>query len=154
MQQPLHRFGYMRFMKFLALALFSLPAFAAEHADIVVYGGTPSGVMAAVAAARHGHSVALIDINAHVGGVVSGGLTGTDIGDRRTVGGLAAEFFKRASGNTKLAVDQRKETTPFNFVPLGEFTFRAGDSGFVQLTNAGVDGNIVVDAVRWVWLGE
>lgn len=64
-------------------------------ANICVYGGTPAGIMAAVAAARHGHSVALVDINAHVGGVVSGGLTATDMGDRNTVGGLANEFFQR-----------------------------------------------------------
>lgn len=64
-------------------------------ADICVYGGTPAGIMAAVAAARHGHNVALVDINAHVGGVVSGGLTATDMGDRNTVGGLANEFFQR-----------------------------------------------------------
>src|SRR5438105_15934134 len=67
----------------------------AEKAEVVIYGGTPSGVMAAVAAAAHGHSVALIDINNHVGGVVSGGLVSTDIGDRKTVGGLADAFFKR-----------------------------------------------------------
>ena len=65
------------------------------HAEVVVYGGTPSGVMAAVAAARHGHTVALIDINAHVGGMVSGGLVATDTGDRKTVGGLADDFFQR-----------------------------------------------------------
>ena len=51
--------------------------------------------MAAVAAARQGHTVALVDINNHVGGVVSGGLVATDMGDRKTVGGLADEFFKR-----------------------------------------------------------
>ncbi len=51
--------------------------------------------MSAVAAAKQGHRVALIDINAHVGGMVSGGLVATDIGDRKTVGGLAKEFFDR-----------------------------------------------------------
>jgi hypothetical protein len=66
-----------------------------SHAEVVVYGGTPSGVMAAVAAARQGHTVALIDINAHVGGMISGGLVATDIGDRKTVGGLADDFFQR-----------------------------------------------------------
>ena len=65
------------------------------QADVVVYGGTPSGIMAAVAAARHGHSVALIDLKAHVGGVVSGGLVSTDTGDRKTIGGLSDEFFQR-----------------------------------------------------------
>ncbi len=63
--------------------------------DVVVYGGTPAGIMAAVSAARHGHSVALVDMNAHVGGVVSGGLVATDTGDRKTIGGLSDEFFRR-----------------------------------------------------------
>ncbi len=63
--------------------------------DVVVYGGTPAGVMAAVAAARHGRSVALVEPSRHVGGVVSGGLVYTDIGKRETVGGLADEFLKR-----------------------------------------------------------
>jgi hypothetical protein len=65
------------------------------NAEVVVYGGTPSGVMAAIEAARQGHTVALVDINAHVGGVVSGGLVSTDMGDRKTVGGLADDFFRR-----------------------------------------------------------
>ncbi len=81
----------------LLFAVFSLCAVAQEstHADVVVYGATPAGIMAAVAAAKHGHSVALVDLNAHIGGVVSGGLVATDTGDRKTVGGLSDEFFKR-----------------------------------------------------------
>jgi hypothetical protein len=63
--------------------------------DLAVYGGTPSGVMAAVAAARHGCTVVLIEPSNHVGGVVSGGLVETDIGRRDSVGGLADEFFDR-----------------------------------------------------------
>ena len=85
-------------MKSLALLLLPIVALAAESpidAEICVYGGTPSGVMAAVAAARLGHTVSLVDINAHTGGVVSGGLVATDMGDRKTVGGLADEFFLR-----------------------------------------------------------
>ncbi len=65
--------------------------------DVVVYGGTPAGVMAAVAAARYGLSVALVEPRTHVGGVVSGGLVATDIGTRETVGGLADDFLKRTA---------------------------------------------------------
>ncbi|MBX3739710.1 MAG: FAD-dependent oxidoreductase [Akkermansiaceae bacterium] len=75
----------------------SLRSLAGESADVVVYGGTPAGISAAIAAARQGHDVALIDINAHVGGMVSGGLVDTDIGDRATVGGLADDFLKRVA---------------------------------------------------------
>ena len=65
------------------------------QAEVVVYGGTPGGVMAAVAAARHGDTVALVDLNQHVGGVVSGGLCESDVGDPKTLGGFAVEFFGR-----------------------------------------------------------
>ena len=63
-------------------------------------------------------------------------------------------LIKHAGGNTKLTMDQRKEVTPFNWVPLGDFEFKAGDSGFVEVTNGKADGRVVVDGVRWVWLGE
>jgi hypothetical protein len=78
-----------------SLPLHPSPAEDAPRADVVVYGGTPAGIMAAIAAARQGHSVALVEMNAHVGGMVSGGLVATDMGDRATVGGLADDFFKR-----------------------------------------------------------
>lgn len=68
---------------------------AVESFDVVVYGGSPAGVMTAVAAAKHSHSVALVERHSHVGGVVSGGLVSSDMGDVKTIGGLAAEFFAR-----------------------------------------------------------
>ena len=81
---------------FLVLTILgSFIARAEEKAEVIIYGGTPAGVMAAIAAARQGHTVALVDINHHVGGMVSGGLVATDMGDRKTVGGLADEFFTR-----------------------------------------------------------
>lgn len=67
----------------------------AHQADIVIYGATPSGIMAAVEAAREGRSVILIEPSKHIGGIVAGGLTKTDIGQRSTIGGLPAEFFSR-----------------------------------------------------------
>ncbi len=39
------------------------------ESEVCIYGGTPADVMAAVAAARQGHTVSLVDINAHTGGV-------------------------------------------------------------------------------------
>ena len=89
--------SYWLLIALATVALVATDAVAGEavRAEVIVYGGTPAGVMAAVAAARHGHSVALIDINNHLGGVVSGGLVASDMGDRNTVGGLAGEFFAR-----------------------------------------------------------
>jgi hypothetical protein len=68
-------------------------------ADVIVYGATPAGVMTAVSAARRGQAVALVEQTNHVGGVVSSGLVDTDIGDRTTVGGLAADFFRRTEAH-------------------------------------------------------
>ena len=64
-------------------------------ADVLVYGGTPGGVIAAVAAARAGASVVLLEPTSHIGGMMSSGLSWTDRGDPTVIGGLAAEFFDR-----------------------------------------------------------
>lgn len=63
--------------------------------EIVVYGGTAAGVIAAVAAARRGTRVTLLEPGAHLGGMVSGGLGHTDTGRKETIGGLSREFFER-----------------------------------------------------------
>ncbi len=66
--------------------------------DVVVYGGTSAGVMAAVAAKRMGESVILLCPEKQVGGVTTGGLSWTDIGDElkdRIIGGYTLDFFHR-----------------------------------------------------------
>ena len=62
--------------------------------------------------------------------------------------------LRHAGGTAQLTVDQRKEATLFNFVTLGEFTFKAGDSGFLEVSNSSADGRVAIDGARWVWLGE
>jgi hypothetical protein len=79
----------------LLLADARLAAAAERHADVVVYGGTASGIIAAVAAAREGKKVILIEPGRHLGGMVSGGLGATDFGNRAAIGGYAREFFDR-----------------------------------------------------------
>ena len=63
--------------------------------DVAVYGGTPAGVTAAIQAARAGRKAVLLSFNRHVGGMTSGGLTATDLGDRKSIGGLALEYYAR-----------------------------------------------------------
>ena len=65
--------------------------------DVCVYGGTASGIMAAIAAARAGASVVVIEPTKWIGGMVAGGLARTDIGKPATIGGLTREFFTRAA---------------------------------------------------------
>jgi len=61
--------------------------------DIVVYGGTPSGLCAAIAASREGLNVAVLESSSHIGGMITGGLCSSDTGNLDTIGGLAKEFF-------------------------------------------------------------
>ncbi len=65
------------------------------QADVCVYGATSGGVVAAVQAARLGKRVMLLEPGQHLGGMTAGGLSAVDIGDPRTVGGLAREYFTR-----------------------------------------------------------
>lgn len=63
--------------------------------DVVVYGGTAGGVISAVTAARQGLRVALLEPGNHIGGMVTGGLSATDHGEKEVVGGYSLEFYKR-----------------------------------------------------------
>lgn len=66
-----------------------------SNAEVVVFGATPAGIMAAVAAGRAGHSVIVLEPSYLVGGMMSGGLTKTDVGASKTIGGLSMEFYRR-----------------------------------------------------------
>ncbi len=63
------------------------------RADVVVYGGTCGGVIAAAQAARQGKSVILIEPGRHLGGLTSGGLGATDIGNKGAIGGMSKGFY-------------------------------------------------------------
>jgi len=65
------------------------------EADVCVYGGSPGGVTAAIQANRMGKKGVLVTFGKHVGGLTSGGLTATDVGNVRAIGGMAKEFYDR-----------------------------------------------------------
>jgi hypothetical protein len=67
-------------------------ACAAADYDVVVYGGTPGGVAAAISAARCGRTVALVEYHKHIGGMTTSGLGKSDIETREAIGGLFREF--------------------------------------------------------------
>src|SRR4051812_9051700 len=73
----------------------ALPLLAEEQFDVVVYGGTSTGVAAAVQAARSGRTVVLIEPTKHLGGLTSSGLGLTDYGKKDTIGGISLEFYQR-----------------------------------------------------------
>lgn len=63
--------------------------------DIVIYGGTSAGVIAAVQAKQLGKSVIIVGPDKHLGGLSSGGLGMTDTGNKAVIGGLARDFYHR-----------------------------------------------------------
>ncbi len=78
-----------------AALLRATPTTAPLETAICVYGGTAGAVIAAVQANQLGQSVILINPDAHLGGLSSGGLGQTDIGNKRAIGGLARQFYER-----------------------------------------------------------
>ena len=80
----------------LLLTLCSSPLLAQDTVyDVVIYGGTSGGVAAAVQTARMGRTAIVIEPGKHLGGLTAGGLGATDIGNKRAIGGIAREFYRR-----------------------------------------------------------
>ncbi|HJZ97738.1 MAG TPA: FAD-dependent oxidoreductase [Candidatus Solibacter sp.] len=86
----------------LALPLVSA-AWCQNSYDLVVYGGTAGGAITAVSGARMGLEVVLLEPRRHIGGMVSGGLSRTDVGRREVIGGYALEFYWRAGNAYNMA---------------------------------------------------
>jgi hypothetical protein len=63
--------------------------------DICVYGSSSGGVIAAYTASMLGKKVILISETYHPGGLSSGGLGNTDIGNKSAITGLARDFYRR-----------------------------------------------------------
>lgn len=81
--------------KFLHLASSAaVGAPSARSFDLVIYGATVAGIMAAVQSARMGKTLLLIQTGSHFGGLTTGGLSNTDKGDELTIGGLALTFYQ------------------------------------------------------------
>src|SRR5690606_2500212 len=62
--------------------------------DIVIYGGTSAGIAAAIQSSRMGKTVLLLEPTNRIGGLTTGGLEQTDIGNKQVVGGISREFYQ------------------------------------------------------------
>lgn len=63
--------------------------------DVCIYGGSSAGVIAAYTAKKAGRSVLLIEPGKHLGGLTTGGLGYTDIGNKFAIRGLSLEFYRQ-----------------------------------------------------------
>ncbi|MEK6480263.1 FAD-dependent oxidoreductase [Catalinimonas sp. 4WD22] len=93
----------MKKLLLLGLAFFTLACSSTETAqednqaaeyDIVIYGGTSGGIAAAIQASRMDKSVVLIEPYQRIGGMTTGGLGQTDIGNKSAIGGISREFYQ------------------------------------------------------------
>ncbi|MEW6302382.1 MAG: FAD-dependent oxidoreductase [Verrucomicrobiota bacterium] len=81
----------------LACLLSPTQSQAAEviEADICVFGGTSAGIVAAIQAHRMGKTAVIVNPTKYLGGLTTGGLGATDIGNKAAVGGISREFYHR-----------------------------------------------------------
>lgn len=63
--------------------------------DVVIYGGSSAGIAAAIQVKRMGGSVVVVEPGSRIGGLTTGGLGQTDIGNKAAIGGIAREFYQR-----------------------------------------------------------
>ena len=86
-----------------------------------MYGATPAGITAAIAAAREHAKVVLLEPTQHVGGMTANGLGVSDVGIKETIGGLALDFFRRLGVTSDYGPTASWDVTP----ALAERTFGA-----------------------------
>jgi hypothetical protein len=86
--------SYILSLFFLFLGTAFQPDPSARPYDLVVYGGTPAGIIAAIQASRMGQKVIILEPGMRIGGAMTGGLSFSDIGHEETIGGLSLEFFQ------------------------------------------------------------
>jgi hypothetical protein len=90
---------HLRFLRVLLFPLLAVPsiAVAADEPiyDLVIYGGTSGGVAAGVQARRMGKTAIVIEPTKDLGGLTTGGLGATDIGNKGAIGGISREFYQR-----------------------------------------------------------
>ena len=130
--------GTAAFLLAAAVLAAPCPAAVAEH-DVAIYGGTPGGCAAAVAAARNGARVVLLEQTGHVGGLNASGINTAETEHMLmwTVGGIALEFYERLG--TLMGTDG----------PAFEFLSGKAERMFnVMLDEAGVEKRFGLQLVR------
>ncbi|MET0300399.1 MAG: FAD-dependent oxidoreductase [Flavitalea sp.] len=66
-----------------------------SEADICIYGASSAGVIAAYTAAKMNKKVIIIEPGKHLGGLTSGGLGYTDIGNKYAITGIALDYYRK-----------------------------------------------------------
>jgi hypothetical protein len=121
-------FGREPFALFLSLLLVPPTAGAAViEADVCVFGGTSGGIAAAVQTARMGKKAVIVEPGKYLGGLTTGGLGATDIGNKAAIGGLSREFYRRIARHYAEDAAWTRETRQEYFARRGSGQARASD---------------------------
>jgi len=86
------------FFLVLALSLSGCKPASPVDRDVVIYGSSPAALTAAIEAGRHGKSAVIVSPETRIGGLTTGGLGQTDIGNKSAFGGLALQFYRDIAG--------------------------------------------------------
>ncbi len=122
-----------------------------QEVDVVVVGGGPGGVGAAIAAARAGASTVLIERYGHLGGMASGGLVNiipnlSDIYGRQHIAGLCQELIDRMHGRDATSTT-RKEDWGGGDKKLVDMYHKSGLNRFYVRNNTKIGKEIVLYTV-------
>jgi len=79
------------------------------EADVCIYGGNAGAVAAALQVSRKGKQAVILEPGGHLGGLTSGGLSMTDIGNKGAIGGISREFYRRCGQKYGVAEEWRFE---------------------------------------------
>ena len=119
------------------VAVSTAPAQVVE-ADLCIFGGTSGGIAAAVQAARMGKTAVIVNPTKYLGGLTTGGLGATDIGNKAAIGGLSRDFYHRLAQHYAQYSSWTLETAPDYFAKR-----RGGQAGASSLSGA--------DATMWTF---
>ncbi|MBI5802924.1 MAG: FAD-dependent oxidoreductase [Verrucomicrobia bacterium] len=123
----------------LSLAVSSVTVQAqVVEADLCIFGGTSGGIAAAVQAARMGKSAVLVNPTKYLGGLTTGGLGATDIGNKAAIGGISRDYYHRLAQHYAKDTSWTLETAPDYFAKR-----RGGQAGASSLGGA--------DATMWTF---
>lgn len=106
--------------------------------DLCIFGGTSGGIAAAVQAARMGKTAVIVNPTKYLGGLTTGGLGATDIGNKAAIGGISRDYYHRLAQHYAKDAAWMLETAPDYFAKR-----RGGQAGASSLGGA--------DATMWTF---
>ena len=108
-------------------AALSVTAFAKEESfDLVIYGSSPAALTSAIEAQKHGRTAVIVCPETRIGGLTTGGLGQTDIGNKSAFGGLALQFYREVADYYKDEANWKYEKRS-DYMPDGQCAGSLGE---------------------------